>query len=145
MAKQSLGYPHYDDWLQHSEPELQEGYKGAILGFYNSQLIGDLVFQPHKQLPQTIEIKNLRIHPMLRRRDCAHFMLKQLEVEYQQKIGLIITDTRASQTAVLALLNSSGYKELARAPIYDSNEEDVVLVKPISEQNNLISLASSLF
>ena len=109
MAKQALGYPNYEGWLQRSEPELQGGYKGAILGFHNSHLIGDLVYQPHKQLPQTIEIKNLRIHPKLRRRDCAHFMLRQLEVEFQQKYGLIKNNDGLKDNSKIKNLKSKGF------------------------------------
>jgi ribosomal protein S18 acetylase RimI-like enzyme len=133
MSQQPLGYPNYDAWLQRSEPEFHMGYKQAILAFSDLKLIGDLVFQPDKYLPKTLEIKNLRIHPNLRRRDFGHFMLRQLEeiAKKEKRYNVIRVDTRSSQKDIIRLLKFTNYRELARAPLYDSNEEDVILTKSL--------------
>ena len=133
MSKQPLSYPNYNDWLQRSEPEFYMEYKHAILAFSDRKLVGDLVFQPDKYLPKTLEIKNLRIHPDLRRRDFGHFMLRQLEeiAKKERKYSVIRADTRSTQKDIINLLKFTNYKELARAPLYDSNEEDVIFVKSL--------------
>lgn len=145
MARQPLNYPGYDGWLQRSEPELHMAYKQAILAFSDKTLVGDAVYQKHKQLAGTIEIKNLRMHEEIRRRDFGHFILKQIEVE-AIKLGyeLMVADARASQTDVISLLKFSGFREIARAPLYGSNEEDVVMGKPLKGRNSssLIKIVS---
>ena len=132
MRKQALDYQGYDSWLQRSEPEFHAGYKQAVLAFSESRIVADAVYQPHKSLPRVLEIKNLRVHPNLRRRDFGHFMLRQVEVEARKtkQFDLMMIDARASQKDILTLLKFTGYKEIARTPLYDSNEEDVVFSKP---------------
>ncbi len=145
MRMQSLGYPKYDDWIQRSEPEIYAGYKQAVLAFSDNVLVGDLVYQPHKQISRILEIKNMRVHPKIRRRDFGHFMLKQVEVEARnsQRYDVLIGDVRASQAGILDFLAFSGFKRLATASLYDSNEQDIVMAKPISDKNSgLIQVAS---
>lgn len=122
------------DWIQRTEAELYGEYKQAVLAFSDRKLVGDLVYQPHKQLPKTLELKNLRIHPQLRRRDLGHFMLRQAEVEARRtgQFDLIMVDARASQQDVLRLLQFTGYREVSRGIfLYDDNKEDVVFVKSL--------------
>ena len=142
MARQPLNYPGYDAWLQRSEPELHMEYKHAILAFSDRKLVGDIVYQRHKQLAGTLEIKNLRVDEEIRRRDFGHFLLKQVEVEARRGgYGLILGDARASQGDVISLLRFAGYREVARAQLYDSNEQDVVMGKPI-KSDGLIKVVS---
>ena len=137
MGKQALSYPDYDTWLQKIEPEFYNGSKNAVLAFSDNKLVGDLVYQPHKSLVRSLELKNLRIHPDLRRRDFSHFMLKQIETEARNsgKYDQIISDTRASQEDVLRAFSFAGYQEIERIALYDSNEEDVLVVNPLSKKN----------
>lgn len=142
MASYPLNYPRYDAWLQRSEPELHMAYKHAILAFSDRTLVGNVVYQKHKQLPKTLEIKNIRVDERIRRRDFGHFILKQVEAEaIKEGYNLILCDARASQTDVLSLLKFSGFREIARVPLYDSNEEDIVIGKPI-KKDGLIQVAS---
>jgi hypothetical protein len=135
MAKYPLDYPGYDAWLQRAESELDAGYKQAILAFSEGTLVGNIVYQRHKQLPGTLEIKNLRVAAGKQRRDFGHFMLRQVQVEANRgDYGLILCDARESQTDVLALLGFSGFIEIARAALYDSNERDVIMGKPIKRE-----------
>ena len=76
---QDLGYPRYHDWVAKAESELFSGYKGAIIAYSESRVVGNLIFQPHKGISTLLEIKNLRVHQKLRGRDFARFMLRQLE------------------------------------------------------------------
>lgn len=135
MATQALGYPGYDAWLDRIRPELNAAYKQAVLAFSGNTLVGDVVYQPHKIQPRTLELKNLRVHPEMRRRDFGHFLLKQVEAEAMQtrRFDQMMIDARASQQDILKLLQFTGYREIARVPLYDSNEEDVILVKPLTQ------------
>ncbi|MBU0461515.1 MAG: GNAT family N-acetyltransferase [Nanoarchaeota archaeon] len=129
LAKQDLGYPHYDEWVQRAENELAAGYKVPIIAVSDGQIVGDVLYQPHKQIPRLREIKNLRVHPDLRRRDFAHFMLRQAEAEHPEQYDAIICDTRADQREIIGLLTFSGYVPVATVPLYGDDLPDVTLVK----------------
>jgi len=128
LIKQSLGYPCYEDWVQRAEAEIEGGYKTAILGFSNDYLVADLIFQQHKELPNVREVKNIRVHPDFRRRDFAHFMLRQAEAE-SPNYQAIICDVRADRPEAIMLLRFSGYVPIVSVPLYDKKVSDVVMIK----------------
>lgn len=136
LLSQNLGYPNYGDWVDRCIKEIDMGDKDSILAFSQDVLVGDLIFQSHKALPRTLELKNLRIHPMMIRRDFGHFMLKQVEVEARNsgKYDLIMGDIRKEQESIRRLCVFSGYKELQTISLYDSNHLDVVVVKDLRTQ-----------
>lgn len=135
MANYPLSYPGYDAWIQRSEPELYTEYKQAVLAFSDRVLVGNIVYQKHKQLTNALEIKNMRVDEKIRRRDFGHFILKQVEAEaVKSGYNLILCDARASQVDVISLMRFSGFREIARAPLYSSNEEDVIMGKPLKKE-----------
>ena len=129
LLSQSLNYPNYGDWVRKAAEEILAGYKQGIIAFYDGFLVGDLIFQPHKELPKMLELKNMRIDPKIQGRGSASFMLKQ--AEKQPRCNGIICDVRASQIQVINLLRFMGYQDVFRGPLYNSGEEDVVMVKEL--------------
>ena len=71
----------------------------------------------------------MRIHPNLRRRYFAHFMLKQAEVESREDYDLILCDVRSDQPAVINLMKLFGYTSLVTTCLYNRNMQDVIMVK----------------
>jgi hypothetical protein len=136
LVEQSFNYPNYEDWVERTIPEIDCGYKKTILAFSDDILIGDLIFQPHKTLPRILELKNMRIHQDLKRRYFGFFMLRQAEAE-SKNYDAIICDTRSDRLDVLNLMKLSGYIEISRIPLYDSNVEDVVLWKNLKNPSNI--------
>jgi hypothetical protein len=129
LAAQDLGYPQYDDWVQRTELEIDSGYKVPIIAYSGSHIVGDLIYQMHKQLPRVRELKNLRVHESMRHRDFAHFMLRQGECDNPDQYDAIICDLRSSENTLMKLLTFAGYVPLGRMPLYDSNIEDVIFMK----------------
>jgi len=129
LSKQDLRYPHYDDWVQRTEHEIKAGYKQAILAFSGHHLVGDLVYQPHKELSRVREAKNMRIHPQLRRRDFAHFMLRQVEEQDKEEFDAIMMDVRTDNQGPINFLTFCGYTPIAQVNLYDRNCQDVIMVK----------------
>lgn len=129
LIKQPLGYPNYEDWVQRSEHELDSGYKKAVLAFSEGRLVGDLIYQPHKKIPRTREIKNIRVDPEVRRRYFANFMLRQAEVENKEEFDSLVIDARSDHPVMLGLLRMAGYIPLASASLYDPKVKDVVMIK----------------
>lgn len=143
LALQSLGYPKYDEWVQRTEGELSIGYKEAIIAFSDGKIVGDLIYQRHKQIPSFLEMKNLRVHNDLRMRCFGRFMVKQLESEFKENYDALILDVRADQPDTLNFFVSIGYTPILSIPLYDQNVEDTTFVKFFRDdnKNNIISNA----
>ena len=126
----ALHYPAYEAWVEAvCLPDIEQGYKHALLASSNGHIVGDAVFQAHKELPRTREIKNMRIHPGFRGRDLGHFLMRQIEVEAPEEYDALICDTDASERGILHFLRFCGFQEIYRAPLYSGNYVDVILVK----------------
>jgi ribosomal protein S18 acetylase RimI-like enzyme len=132
LEYQDLGYNQYNHWINRiCIPELNAGYKQGYIVNTNNIIIATLIFQTHKELSQTLELKNLRVDNRFRGRDIAHFLLKNAEV-FARRMGYktIIGDFRANKDysfSILKLLLFSGYKVLFKAGIYKDGCQDYVV------------------
>jgi len=110
-----------------------------VIGYYNGILAGDIICQSHKDLSRVLdvlELKNIRIHPEVRGRRFASFMLRQVEVEFPH--DLILADARENQRDMISFLLSEGYKPIASSNLYEPNVSDVVMIKVPRNRQNLI-------
>ena len=127
LAKQGLGYKNYDRWVQKTESEIDLGVKTAIIALSEGRIVGDLIFQNHKNLPRTLELKNLRTD--LKGRYFSRFMLKQAESE-RGNCELIMCDVREDNKEIISFMLSSGYAPLAKGiNLYDRQSRDIVFIK----------------
>jgi hypothetical protein len=132
LSLQDLGYIQYNKWIDKvCIPELDAGYKQGFIVSNNGIIVATLIFQPHKELLKTLELKNLRVDNKFSRRDIAHFLLKNAEV-FARRMGYktIIGDFRANKDysfSILKLLLFSGYKVLFKAGIYKDGCQDYVV------------------
>ncbi|MBS3140799.1 GNAT family N-acetyltransferase [Candidatus Woesearchaeota archaeon] len=145
LASQPLGYPNYPDWVQRTEAELFSGYKQAVLAYNEGTLVGDIVHQPHKYIPRVREIKNIRVHPDLRERGFARFMLRQVEVDARDGNEAVVVDTRKSNDEMIEFLKRCGYFHLITVSLYDSTEEDITFIRPLTRREGLIERVSADF
>ena len=129
LLRQSLGYPGYDAWVEKAATELSRGDKLVILAFSDRKLVGNLIYQPHRDLPRVMEIKNLRVDPDLRTRLFGQFMLRQAEITARQNFQAVMCDMRGGQVEAEHLFVQNGYVLLAEAPLYDSQVPDRIYVK----------------
>jgi len=136
MASQDLTYPHYDDWLQKTESQIERGEKDAIVAFSEGKLVADLVSQTSRDsgLGLLREIKNGRVHPELRDRYFMKFMIRQLSKECQEKYAGLIVDVRANQTETLNYFLSEGFMPVAKTTLYENTMEDITLFKPLMRE-----------
>ncbi|MBU0894714.1 MAG: GNAT family N-acetyltransferase [Nanoarchaeota archaeon] len=132
LRLQSLGYPNYQDWVNKAKEEILSGYKKVILAFSEGCLVGDLIFQSHKQLRGLLELKNLRVDSWIRGRYFGSFLLRQAEIEARKfGQGALICDTHSDNLEVNSLLRFCGYQELVRVPLYENNKEEIIYIKPL--------------
>jgi len=126
---QDLGYPNYHDWTHRTYFELEIGYKTGIIAKSNSVVVGDLIFQPDKTHKRVRELKNMRIHPDLRGRGFARFMLAQAERGLGEDFDMLLCDVPETETSTILFMEACGYKRIARIPIYSDDRREVVMVK----------------
>ncbi|MEK6879294.1 MAG: GNAT family N-acetyltransferase [Nanoarchaeota archaeon] len=146
LASQGLDYRGFDSWLQRSEQELTSGFKQAVVAYNEGKIVGDVVYQPEKNLSGFLEIKNVRIDKNLRMRDFARFMLKQIEVECSGKYMAMIVDARQNNYDFIEFAKRFGFISVANLPLYDKDILDVTMIKPLDRENRggIISLARKL-
>ncbi len=140
MASQNLDYPHYDKWLQKTESQLEKEEKQAILAFNEGRLVGNLVHQVCRDNGLGIirEIKNLRIHPDVKERYFASFMLRQLYVECEDRYKGLLVDVRANQKQTQDFFISQGFIPIMNIPLYEKNTEEVVMFKPLEKESEML-------
>ena len=107
-------------------------------------MIADLIYQRHKENPDFIELKNLRVHPIVRDRYCAKFMLRQVEVENRNKYKAIICDCPANRPDIFRFMESCGYHALITRTLYNNNREEIVMLKLLKPSKKSIIIPSAL-
>ncbi len=132
LELQPLNYPNYTDWVYGAcKNDLDLGYKQAYLALSGGRIAGDLVFQPHKNLPRTLEFKNLRINPDFRRRALGYFLCKQAEADARGVYDRLLCDADSKQKDIHSLLRFSGFQLLFEQHLYSGNFLDYLFVKVI--------------
>ncbi len=130
---QDLGYPSYHAWVERAEHELISGYKGAIIARSGSGIVGNLIYQDHKSMKETLEIKNMRVHPELRMRGFGRFLLDQANY-LARSYKMMICDLRSDQQGARKTLEKAGFRKIALIPLYDDTP-DIVMVKEVIRQS----------
>lgn len=134
MRKQDLNYPNYQDWVSKSELEVKMGWKTGIIAISNGYVIGNVIWQPHKEIKEVREIKNLRIHPEFRERYFARFLMKQAEVE-NKDYSILMLDLREDhpdKNPLVYMLTSTDYKKNQVTNLYEPDIKDIVMIKKVA-------------
>lgn len=130
LLGQALWYPNYERWVEEvCIPDIENNWKTAIVAYSSRHIVGDAIFQKHKQLPRAREIKNIRINPEYRRRDLAHFLIRQVEEESRELFDRIILDTDTKNTGIARFLTFCGYRPIMRLPLYSEHNLDIIFSK----------------
>jgi len=134
ISSQALSYPNYSDWVYNvCRTDLDAGYKKAYMAWHSGCIVGDLVFQPDKYLPRTLELKNLRIHPDFRRRALGYFLIKQVEADARGVFDQLIIDADSKQKDIHHLLTFSGFQVLTKQHLYAEDNLDYIFVKSLTK------------
>ena len=129
---QDLNYPNYQGWVSRTEAELEMGWKTGVVAVSNGVVLGDIIWQSHKELPRVREIKNLRVHPVVRGRYFARFLLRQAEIENRRDYDSLMLDLREDhpeKIAIIDILVAMGYEKLYAVNLYAPNIKDIVMLK----------------
>ena len=138
IRSQDLKYPNYQDWVSRAESDIETGWKTGVIATNGSMILGDIIWQPHKELPRVREIKNMRVHPSVRSRYFARFLMKQAEAEKREDYDELMLDLREDhpeKKPLIYMLTSMGYRELAAVCLYNPNVRDIVMIKDARRHN----------
>ncbi len=127
-----LNYPNYQDWVSRTEAEIEMGWKTGVIATGNGLVLGDVIWQPHKEIPRIREIKNMRVHPSFRERYFARFLMKQAEAEKREDYDVLMCDLREDhpeKRPIITMLTSMGYEQICAVSLYDPNMRDIVMMK----------------
>ena len=132
IKKFPLNYPNYSSWLEKCKREIELGYKKAFVCEYEGKIVANLIFQPHKEDPYLLELKNSRVEGDYRRRKIFSCMIKGI-IKYanENKFKKIITDTHSNNEEVIKTLKNLGFVIESHENLYDSKVE-TVLVKDLT-------------
>jgi len=125
-------YPDFMDWLDKTSIEIQSGIKRGICCYYDRKLIGSVIYQKHKTIPNFLELKNLTISPEYGRRFIASFLVRNVEAEGKGKFSHIICDAKRDNIVMEKFLTSNKYKTVANIDLYGLNAgTDAIYLKEL--------------
>jgi ribosomal protein S18 acetylase RimI-like enzyme len=132
-------YPDHEQWLNKVDQELKSRIKRALVAFDGRRIIGATIYQKHKQIEHTLEMKNLTVRPEKRGRFIASFLLRNTEIEGVHEFG-------ARRITFDAKKRNAGIRHFAQGiHRYEISEErdiyglgagrDVVFVKELTKHS----------
>lgn len=122
-----LDYPNYFDWLEKCRRELEIGYKKAICAMDSTgQIVGSLVFQPHKADRLALELKNLRVAPSFINRKVGTKMVTAAEIYARQNGFRKIQGDAHLDNPVLGFMLKRGYRIEAKESLYTEKLEAII-------------------
>jgi len=128
-------YPDFEEWLGKVHQEMRKDFKRAIIALSCHEIVGVIIYQRHKQLPNSLELKNLSVRPDQRGRYIASFLIRNAEIEGFQEFqtAKVVCDVKARNFPMRFFLQRHGYRMLTREDLYKLGAgEDIVFCKDLS-------------
>lgn len=124
-------YPDFGDWVQKVWSQLKSEEKRALIGVAGGRVVGAVVYQRHRALPRSLEVKNLTVRPDLQGRRVASFLLRNAEVEGRRDFGSseVLVDAKVRNAAIRRFLLRNGYSVLGTSDLYGLRAGDDVLFR----------------
>ena len=122
-----LDYPDYLAWVDKCFKELERGYKKAFAYKINDNIVGNIIFQKHKENPHVLEIKNCRVEPEYRRQHIFTELYNLVE-RYAKDYGFkkIICDTHSDNTTFIRTMEGMGFKRKREETLYSQRLETIL-------------------
>ena len=125
-------YPDFSDWAQKSHQEIKRESKRALIALSRQEIVGVAIYQRHKKIKETLEVKNLTVRPDQRGRYIASFLMRNAEVEGARdfKATKVVCDAKANNFSVQSFLVRHHYSILDKTDLYQlGTGEDLVYQK----------------
>lgn len=126
-----LDYPDYFQWIEKCRSELQLGYKHSFYATNSGgQVIGSIIFQPHKQDKQILELKNLRVGLQFEQQGIGSLLEALTELYAKEQGYKRIQGDAHPENSVIDFMKKRGYRIEAQESLYTAKKE-AILVKDI--------------
>jgi len=125
----NLDYPDYNQWVEKCKRELISGYKK---GFYmgNQQISGVVIFQPHKEQKDILEIKNFSVSPKFEKKGLGSVLFDSLEDYFREALfKRMIVDAHAENYKIINFFKHRGFKIIKKDSLYSASQIEIVLQK----------------
>ncbi len=115
-----VDYPDFFEWADRSHQELRKGVKRAMVVLSQGNVVGVTIYQKHKNLSDTLEIKNLTVRPDVRGRHIASFLLRNTELEgiAEFRSQYAICDAKRNNWPIKFFLFKHQYKIVGQDDLY---------------------------
>lgn len=136
----TVDYPDFDAWADRTHAELRSGAKRAMIGVSQGDVVGMLVYQRHKRMQDTLELKNLTVRPDQRGRYLASFLLRNAELEGVRSYGCrtVVADAKTRNAGIHFFMLRHRYRVAGHADLYGLGAGNDVIYR-----KQLVGLANS--
>lgn len=130
----NLNYPNYNAWVEKCKKELESNYKKAHYYTRNSDILGIIIFQPHKKEKNILEIKNFGVSSPNKKKGVGSRLYDSVE-QYakKQKFKKIQIDTHDNE--MIDFLLKKGFKIMKKEALYSSSQIETILQKNFKNRN----------
>jgi hypothetical protein len=128
----------HGEWLERTEARLIDGTAHALLASFGRVAAGAVIFRPEPDNATIIGIRNISINPAYEGRYVGAFTLRNAECaarEAYPETSQIIVDTKTTNHAMIAFLESQDYTPEAIIDLYQSGKPDIILSKLLRPQD----------
>ncbi len=124
----NLNYPDYDEWIKKCKRELEFGYKKAHYYERGSDMLGVIIFQPHKKEKNVLEIKNFRVSSPNKKKGIGSILYDSIE-QYakNQNFKIIQIDTHTNE--MIDFLLKRDFKIIEKEALYSPSQIETILQK----------------
>ena len=137
IKKHPMDYPGHDEWCQKAYRETVLGYKKivAILNTDkkgNIEVVGSILFQPDKQDPSVLEMKNIRVAEKYRKIRIFTRLLSDVE-KYAKEQGFkrLYVDAGTDYKDIISALGKRGFSVVAKENLYSNERLEVLFAKDV--------------
>jgi len=130
VKKFPLDYPDYFLWLEKCRRELELGYKKAFFATDSCEIMGSVIFQPHKQDCSVLEIKNLRVCSEFEKKGLGSLLLQLVELFAEENSFKRIQSDIHPENPAISLALKRGYDIKAEENLYTAKKE-IILCKDL--------------
>jgi len=131
----ALDYPDFDAWAAKIHHQLKSEEKRALLALSYGNVVGAIIYQRHREVPEALEVKNITVRPDQRGRYIASFLLRNAEIEGRADFqsNHVLVDTKARNLPIQRYLRKNGYRTKGVTDLYGLGAgEDIVFTKRLA-------------
>jgi ribosomal protein S18 acetylase RimI-like enzyme len=128
-------YPDYSLWIDRVHEQLRKETKRSMVALEGGRVVGVVLYQQHRSLSQTLEIKNISVRPEKAGRYIASFLLRNAEIEgaREYQAQTVTVDAKAGNKGIRLFLLAHRYRITQEQDLYGlGSGPDLVFTKVLA-------------